>query len=130
MGASMAVASHSIMSKAPPERAGMAASIEEVSFELGGAIGITILGTMLAGIYSAMLVLPPGPSLPPSVPEGIDQALRVAATLPADDARRLTAAVHGAFDTAYLTTLAVDAVLLIAIAVAAWRTQGWKAKNG
>jgi DHA2 family multidrug resistance protein-like MFS transporter len=121
MGASMAVASHSIMSKAPPERAGMAASIEEVSFELGGAIGITILGTMLAGIYSALLVLPPGANLPPSVVEGIDQALRVAETLPADAARLLAQSVHRAFDTAYVVTVAVDAVVLIAIALAAWR---------
>src|SRR5712671_5096189 len=72
LGASIAVASNAIMSKAPAERAGMAASVEEVAFELGGAIGITILGSLLAGVYSAVLVLPSG--LPPSVREGIDQA--------------------------------------------------------
>ena len=59
-GASLAAASDAIMSYAPPERAGMAASIEEVSIELGGAIGITVLGSILAGVYSAILVLPSG----------------------------------------------------------------------
>ena len=99
----------------------MAASVEEVSFELGGAIGITILGSLLAGIYSAFLVLPQGLVLPPSVLQGIDHALRVAETLPADNGRLLTEAVHAAFDAAYLAALAVDAVLLLAAAFKAWR---------
>jgi MFS transporter, DHA2 family, multidrug resistance protein len=123
LGASFAVASHTIMSEAPAERAGMAASVEEVAFELGGAIGITILGTLLAAIYSAALVVPLVPALPPAVLEGIDQALRVAETLPADAARLLTEAVHRAFDAAYLTTLAVDAVLLLVVAYKVWRAK-------
>ena len=89
---------------------------------LGGAIGITILGSLLAGVYSAVLVLPKGSVLPSTVLEGIDQALRVAETLPADAARALTKAVHGAFDAAYLTTLALAAVLLLVVAFKAWRT--------
>jgi len=121
LGASMAVASHAIMSHAPVERAGMAASLEEVAFELGGAIGITVLGGLLAGVYSAILVLPQGLTLPPVVREGIDQALRVAEGLPADASRLLTAAVHQAFDVAYLSALAISALLLLAVAVAAWR---------
>jgi MFS transporter, DHA2 family, multidrug resistance protein len=121
LGASIAGASNAIMSKAPAERAGMAASVEEVAFELGGAIGITILGSLLAGVYAAVLVLPSG--LPPSVREGIDQALRVAETLPADTGHLLTEAVYAAFDAAYLSALALDAVLLLAVAVMAWRAR-------
>jgi len=121
LGSSFAVASHTIMNEAPPERAGMAASIEEVAFELGGAIGITILGTLLAGVYSALFVIPKGAEVPASVVNGIDHALKAAETLPADIVKLLTEAVHGAFDTAYLVTLAVDAVALIAVACMAWR---------
>jgi DHA2 family multidrug resistance protein-like MFS transporter len=121
LGSSFAVASHTIMNEAPPERAGMAASLEEVAFELGGAIGITILGTLLAGVYSALFVIPKGAAVPQSALEGIDQALRVAETLPADVAKLLSEAVHGAFDAAYLVTLAVDATALIAVAFMAWR---------
>ena len=123
VGASLAAASYAIMSHAPAERAGMAASIEEVSIELGGAMGITLLGSILAGVYSAALVLPPGAVLPPAVREGIDQALAVAATLPADTARLLTQSVHQAFDGAYLTALAINAALLAAVAVMAWRAR-------
>ena len=121
LGSSFAIASHTIMNEAPPERAGMAASIEEVAFELGGAIGITILGTLLAAVYSALFVIPKGAAVPASVVDGIDQALKVAETLPAEIAKLLTQAVHGAFDTAYLVTLAVDAVALIVVAWVAWR---------
>ena len=123
VGASLAAASDAIMSHAPAERAGMAASIEEVSIELGGAMGITLLGSVLAGVYSAVLVLPSGAVLPPAVREGIDQALAVAATLPADTARLLTQSVHQAFDGAYLTALAINAALLAAVAVMAWRAR-------
>jgi MFS transporter, DHA2 family, multidrug resistance protein len=129
LGASVAVASHSIMSEAPAERAGMAASVEEVSFELGGAIGITILGSLLAGIYAALLVVPAGLVVPPSAFAGIDQALKAAESLPAPAAAQWTKAVHGAFDTAYLTTLTVDTVVLIAVAFWAWRV-GRSAKAG
>jgi DHA2 family multidrug resistance protein-like MFS transporter len=123
IGISVAAASDAIMSHAPPEHAGMAASIEEVGFELGGAIGITFLGSILAGVYSATLVLPPGAVLPPAVREGIDQALAVAGTLPADGARLLIESAHRAFDVAYLSALAVDAVVLVAVAAMAWRAR-------
>jgi MFS transporter, DHA2 family, multidrug resistance protein len=101
----------------------MAASIEEVAIELGGAIGITVLGSILAGVYSTLLVLPSGAVFPPAVREGIDQALVVAETLPPDVARPLTGSVHQAFDGAYLTALAVAAALFAAVAVMAWRAR-------
>jgi len=83
-----------------------------------------VLGSVLAGVYSALLVLPQRAVLPPAVREGIDQALVVAETLPADVARRLTQSVHQAFDSAYFTALAIDAALLAAVAVMAWRARG------
>jgi DHA2 family multidrug resistance protein-like MFS transporter len=122
-GASVAAASEAIMSHAPPEHAGMAASIEEVAFELGGALGITVLGAILAGLYTVTLVVPAGPVFSPAVHEGIDQALAVAAALPADAGRLLTGAAHQAFDRAYLAAIAVNAALLLAVAVMAWRAR-------
>ena len=76
---------------------------------------------MLFRSYSAVLVLPSG--LPPSVREGIDQALRVAESQPAEAGHLLTEAVYAAFDAAYLSALALDAVLLVAVAVTAWRAR-------
>ncbi|MBV8243526.1 MAG: hypothetical protein JOY75_22290, partial [Hyphomicrobiales bacterium] len=49
--------------------------------------------------------------------------LRVAETLPADTGHLLTEAVYAAFDAAYRSALALDAVLLLAVAVMAWRAR-------
>lgn len=40
-----------IVSTAPPERGGAAAAISETSSELGGALGIAILGSIAAAVY-------------------------------------------------------------------------------
>ena len=122
VGASIAGASHAIMSHASADHAGMAASIEEVSIELGGAIGVTVLGSVLAGVYALALVLPEKADLPPAARSGIDQALVVAQILPADVARPLILSVHQAFDSAYFTALAIAAALLFVLAVVGWRT--------
>jgi DHA2 family multidrug resistance protein-like MFS transporter len=121
VGASIAAASDAIMNHASADRAGMAASIEEVSIELGGAIGVTVLGSVLAGVYALALVLPENAGFPPAVRTGIDQALVVARTLPADVARPFILSVHQAFDSAYFTALAIAAALLFVLAVVGWR---------
>ena len=126
VGAAIAAASHAIMSHASADRAGMAASIEEVSIELGGAIGVTVLGGVLAGVYARVLVLPGKTDFPPAVRSGIDQALVVAQTLPAEVARPFIRSVHQAFDSAYFTALAIAAALLFVLAIVglATRRQG------
>jgi MFS transporter, DHA2 family, multidrug resistance protein len=110
------------MSYAPAERAGMAASLEEIAIELGGAIGITVLSSVLAGVYATLLILPNGAVLPPAVHEGVDQAL-VAGTLPPDMAQILARSVHQPFDSAYFTALAINAALLAVVAIMAWRAR-------
>jgi DHA2 family multidrug resistance protein-like MFS transporter len=40
-----------VLSEAPPERAGAASAVSEMSFELGGAFGIAILGSIVTAIY-------------------------------------------------------------------------------
>jgi hypothetical protein len=60
----------------------MAAPVEEMAIELGSAIGITVLGGVLAGVYSTFLVPPNGAVLPP------------------DMAHLLTRSGHLAFDSA------------------------------
>ena len=82
-----------------------------------------MLGSVLAGVYATLLVLPNGAVLPPAVHEGVDQALVVAGTLPPNVAHLLTRSVHQAFDGAYFTALAINAALLAAVAVMAWRVR-------
>jgi len=54
-----------VMSAVPPERAGVASGMSETSFEFGGALGIAVLGSVVAALYreSVSVALPAG--LPP-----------------------------------------------------------------
>jgi DHA2 family multidrug resistance protein-like MFS transporter len=42
-----------MLAAAPPERAGAAAGISETSSELGGALGIAVLGSVVTAVYRA-----------------------------------------------------------------------------
>ncbi|MFF5110047.1 MFS transporter [Streptosporangium sp. NPDC000509] len=52
---SLAIASSVIMAGAPLEKAGSAAAIEETSYELGGLLGVAVLGSVAAAVYRAAL---------------------------------------------------------------------------
>ncbi|MFB9314965.1 MFS transporter [Nocardioides plantarum] len=49
--ASLAVASAVIMGSAPADQSGSAAAIEESSYEIGGVLGVAVLGSLAAWIY-------------------------------------------------------------------------------
>ncbi|SPT39368.1 Methyl viologen resistance protein SmvA [Achromobacter denitrificans] len=120
IGATMTAASSSIMQSATPERAGMAASIEEVSYELGGALGVTLMGSILSGVYANTLDVPPAlaaaPALGDSLRDSLDEALIVAEGLPTDLAATLTHLAKTAFDTGYAAVIATATVMLLATA--------------
>jgi DHA2 family multidrug resistance protein-like MFS transporter len=54
-----------IIAAAPPERAGAAAALSETSSELGGALGIAILGSVATAIYRGYLGHAALPGIPP-----------------------------------------------------------------
>ncbi len=60
LGATISVASTAIVESAPPHRAGMASSVEEVSYEFGALLSIALLGSLLTGLYTVFVQLPPG----------------------------------------------------------------------
>jgi DHA2 family multidrug resistance protein-like MFS transporter len=117
LGAAMAAASNAIMNQAPEGREGMAASIEEVSFELGGTVGISIFGSILAGVYTAAMVLPDRVDVPASAADSIDAALLAAERLPAELAGLVIAQAHHAFDRAFIAVTFVATVMLLAAAL-------------
>ncbi len=55
MGAVMAPATESIMSVVPREKAGAGAAVNNSVRQVGGALGVAILGSLLAGSYAAAL---------------------------------------------------------------------------
>lgn len=58
LGAVMAVASTMIITSAPRNRAGMASSVEEVSYEVGSLTAVAVSGSILAGVYGADIRVP------------------------------------------------------------------------
>ncbi|WP_194861760.1 MFS transporter [Dietzia sp. SYD-A1] len=109
LGASMSVASTAIMGNVPPRRAGMAASLEEVSYEFGGLVGVATMGSLLTLVYARAIELPAGSQgwgdLPP------------AAALASRDAQ-VVAAAGESFDAAFLSVLTAVAAVMVIGAVA------------
>lgn len=105
LGASMSAAPAAIMGNVPPRRAGMAASLEEVSYEFGGLVGVATMGSLLTLVYSRAVQLPEGAQ------QWAGQA--PAAALTSGDPQVVAAAAES-FDAAFLAVLtAVAAVMVI-----------------
>ncbi|CAI0891396.1 Methyl viologen resistance protein SmvA [Serratia liquefaciens] len=112
LGAVITAASTAIMLNAPEEKSGMAASIEDVSYELGGVLGITLLGGLMTAIYSHSLALPDSLPVSDIAYDSIDEALRLAANLAADQAEQLKQLARLAFDHAFIVVLIAAATLM------------------
>jgi DHA2 family multidrug resistance protein-like MFS transporter len=115
-GASMTAASTVIMLSAPEEQAGMAASVEEVSFELGGALGIALLGSLMSALYSQAMIVPQGVVLADEARDSLDEALILADGLKPDQAQQVIALAQSAFDHAFVGVVSAAVAMLIAIA--------------
>jgi MFS transporter, DHA2 family, multidrug resistance protein len=111
-----------IVSSAPPERAGAASGISETGAELGGALGIAILGSVGVAVYRGELA-----DLPAEVPsqaaaiarETLGGAVDIAARLPGDVGAALLAAAREAFIQGLQLTAGLSAVIAVGMAVVA-----------
>lgn len=117
MGASMSAASASIMGKATLNNAGMAASIEEVSFELGGAMGVAVFGSILTAVYTATLILPQEFAGLANVYDSLDAALLAAENLSQDTAWKLIGLARASFDKAFAAVLGVGTFVILCLAL-------------
>ncbi len=124
----LTVTTELVVGSAPPERAGAASGISETSIELGGALGLSILGTIGIALYRHGVgdALPAGvpPELAATARDTLGGAVAVAAQLPA----QLGAAVVEVARTAFVDGMqaaslisAVVAVLAAVIAVVSLR---------
>lgn len=113
LGSGMTAASSAIMDNAPSHKSGMAASIEEVSFELGGASGIAILGSLSSFIYTMSMRIPSDIQAPLTVKDSIDEALLASEHMTEQAATVLKAAATAAFDNSFVIVLFVGAMLTL-----------------
>jgi DHA2 family multidrug resistance protein-like MFS transporter len=98
----------------------MAASIEEVGFELGNSLGVAIFGSLMTLAYSWTLAASDALrtlALPAAVRDSLDEALRVADGLPTESGDVLRAAGRGAFEQALEVSLLGVALLWAATGV-------------
>ena len=120
------MATELIVSSAPQEKAGAASGISETSGELGGALGIALLGSLGTAVYRGLLA----PHLDLSGAEReqaldtLGGALEVAARLPAEQADSLLTLARDAFTDSMRLTSTTAAVVAVVIAVVAWRMLG------
>jgi EmrB/QacA subfamily drug resistance transporter len=62
MGAAMTPATSNITNALPPAKQGVASAINDLSREVGGAIGIAVIGSIMTAIYRAHLAVPGVPA--------------------------------------------------------------------
>ncbi len=112
-----------IVGSAPPERAGAASGISETGAELGGALGIAVLGSIGVAIYRAEVAR----DLPASIPadalalarDTLGTAVAIAAELPPALGAIVLEASRQAFVDALQVTALIAAVLAAALALMA-----------
>jgi MFS transporter, DHA2 family, multidrug resistance protein len=106
---------------APPERAGVASGVSETSTELGGALGIALLGTIGTAVYRSHSV----DAIPAGVPheaaatasDTLAGAVEVANHLPQASAADLLESTREAFTQALQVAATVSGILLVAAAL-------------
>jgi len=114
-----------IVGSAPPERAGAASGISETGAELGGALGIAIMGSIGVAIYRADLA----DRLPADVPAGaaaiardtLGSAVAVAAELPGQLGAAVLEGAREAFVQGMQLSSAIAAVVAVGLAILALR---------
>jgi DHA2 family multidrug resistance protein-like MFS transporter len=114
-----------IVGSAPPERAGAASGISETAVELGGALGLSVLGSLGVAIYRGGLA-----NLPAGIPaeatatakDTLGGAVQVAATLPGAVGAEVLDVSRGAFVQAMQIATGISAVLAVVVAIVAVTT--------
>ena len=109
-----------IVGTAPPERAGLASGLSETSAELGGALGIAVLGSLVTFIYRSEMASSVPSDVPPAVATSASDTLGAAVTSAmslADGGTVLLRIAHAAFSNAVVVTSAVSAVLAVLAAI-------------
>ncbi|MEU8449577.1 MFS transporter [Streptomyces globisporus] len=115
--AAMALATELALGAAPPERAGSAAAVLESGQELGGALGMAVLGSIGAAVYSREMAdaVPAGMPHAEAVRETLGGATAAAARLPDETADAVLTAARDAF-THGMSFAAVGAAVVMAAA--------------
>jgi MFS transporter, DHA2 family, multidrug resistance protein len=110
-----------VVGSAPVERAGAASAISETGSELGGALGIAILGSIGTAVYRSVMVDASPAGVPAEAMEvarrTLGGAVAVAEPLAAPMRAELLEAARAAFTQAFELTAGICAALAVATAI-------------
>ncbi|MFF4212949.1 MFS transporter [Streptomyces sp. NPDC001796] len=116
-GLSFTVTADVILAGVPKDRAGAASAVSETAYELGAALGIALLGSIVTGTYRNF----PAPAgTPAQAHASLGGAVEAAANLPPATAQALLTSAREAFVEGLRWATGAGAVILLATAVAAW----------
>ncbi|MBO3744663.1 MFS transporter [Streptosporangiaceae bacterium NEAU-GS5] len=110
-----------VLGAAPADRAGAASAVSETSNELGGALGIAILGSIGTAVYRTQMTGDTLSGLPAAARETLGGATAVAASLPERAGAALLDTARVAFTHGMNVSAVVAAILMTAAALAAVR---------
>ncbi|MFI8931957.1 MFS transporter [Streptomyces sp. NPDC053474] len=131
-GFAFTVTADVILSSVPKEQAGAASAVSETAYELGAALGIALLGSIVTGVYRDFTA-PAGtpPDAAAAAHESLGGAVEASAGLPEHTAGPLVSAAQEAFVDGLRVAAGVGAAVLLATAVAAWfLLKGQKLEEG
>ncbi|MFI0348945.1 MFS transporter [Actinomadura sp. 9N407] len=119
MGMVMTVTADTVLATVPRERTGAASAISETGMELGGSLGMAILGSVLNAVYRDSVQVPAG--LPAAAEhaarDSVSGAAQVAAELPGRLAAEVTGAAGEAFADGMNAALLCSSVLAAVVGV-------------
>jgi DHA2 family multidrug resistance protein-like MFS transporter len=116
-GFSFTVTADVILSSVPKDQAGAASAVSETAYELGAALGIALLGSIVTGVYRDFT----GPAgTPEAAHESLGAAVETATTLPARTSAELLTAARDSFVHGLHLASGAGAAVLLATAAAAW----------
>lgn len=119
VGLAITLTTDAVVSAVPPRKAGAASAISETAYELGAALGIAGLGSVVTLAYRSLLILPG--NLPVELRSRMEDSLASALSVvePGSD---LAHAAQEAFVGAIQTTSVAAAIITGIAAVVAWHT--------
>jgi MFS transporter, DHA2 family, multidrug resistance protein len=121
LGLAYTVANDLILDSVAPGRAGAAAAISETAYELGTALGIAVLGSIVAATYRE-LTIPPGvhDDVASYARETLGAAHEAAGALPAENGHALLTSAQSAFTDGLAVAAGAGSILLLASSAAVW----------
>lgn len=121
LGLAFTVASDVILASVPRERAGAAAAVSETAYELGMALGIATLGSIVTGVYRGFTAPAGTPeALAAHAHDSLAGAVEAAGSLPADRAAELLDAARTTFTEGLAIAAGAGAVLMLTSALGVW----------